>query len=234
MDIQQTIEKLKAKKTNVNSIEFEVWLNSSYAIIESQFKSYDTRARSFSTLISDYRIKKIGSDFGINSPEIETFKKKAIQYIDDCIEHLNDLKNAENEKSESKNMSRVKSFDEFSSGKSGAKTFPAPPPEQKVDKKPWGLKPKEFYTIISGIILAVFFLGKFEEKWSNSINKSDYENRINKLENRVDSLNNELKVAKTNAKEILIQKNKIEEELKTIKGEKETIDNKKEQKGSSQ
>lgn len=221
MDIQHTIEKLKAKKTKVNSIEFEVWLNSTYAIIESQFKSYDTRARSFSTLISDYRVKKIGSDFGINSPEIETFKKKAIQYIDDCIEHLIDLKNAEIKKSESKSMRRVKSFDEFSSGKSGGKILPATPPEPKVEKKPWGLKPIEFYTILSGIILAVFFLGKFEEKWSNSINKSDYVNRINKLEDKVDSLNDELKEAETNAKEILIQKKGIEEELMKIKRERD-------------
>jgi hypothetical protein len=57
-DIDYTIKKLIEQQNKVDQGDIEVWLNTTYSFIEDYFQSYSTRARTFNSLISDYRIKK--------------------------------------------------------------------------------------------------------------------------------------------------------------------------------
>jgi len=191
MNIDYTIEKLKNQKSKIHLGDFEVWMNTTYAFMEGYFKSYQTRPRNFQSLINDFKIDKIGSGYGTKKIDLSSYKAKAIEYLDDSINYLEDVKKQEHETPKPEPMSRIKKFDDFKGNNSGAKIFPAPPLEPKVEKKPWGLKLIEFYSILSGALLVAFFLGKFEEKWTNSIDKETFRDEIKLLKTQKDSLKNE-------------------------------------------
>jgi hypothetical protein len=197
-NIEYTIKKLKEQQHKVNQGDIEVWLNTTYSFIEDFFKSYSSRASTFRSLISDYRIKKIGDEYTtIKKIDESYFKNKGLEYISECIQYLNEqlelqIKAEENIKTKTMGK-RIKSYDDFENSTNGANVMPVIPAEPKIEKKPLGLKPIEFYTIFSGILVVAFFLGHFEEKWSNADVKETYQNQIKLLNAENDSLKSELK-----------------------------------------
>ncbi len=77
-DIDYTIQKLLEQQNKVDQCDLEVWLNTTYSYIEDYFKSYSTRAMTFHSLVSEFRIKKIGDDYSVNKLDQSYFKKKGL------------------------------------------------------------------------------------------------------------------------------------------------------------
>ena len=208
-NIDYTIKKLNEQRGKVLQGDLEVWLNTTYSFIEDYFKSYSTRARNFYDLISDFKIKKIGDDYGSLRIDQNYFRSKGIQYIDECIQFLKETKEIEIksiEDQKTKQMAKhVKTFEEFhNSSAPGPKVIPAPPLEPKVKTQlPFGIPGALFWTIFVAIVGASFFLGNELGKSKFDKEKIDYYNESNKLKSRTDSLTREL--------------NKLKEELIEIK-----------------
>lgn len=167
--IEYTIRKLEEQKGKVHSSDFEVWLNTTHSYIEDQFKSYSTRARNFGSIISDYRIQKIGDAYGQNIDKGH-FKSRAIDSIDDCISYLKDERSSgkkpaqaeslrKETKDNSKEMSkRLKSSDEYSN--SSGKVAHAPPADNPKTQLPFGIRPALWWSIFTIVVGAAFYLGK--------------------------------------------------------------------------
>lgn len=168
-NLDYTIKKLEEQKRKVNQGDLEVWLNTTHSYIEDQLKSYSTRAQNFQSLISDYRIQKIGDSYG-NKIDQSHFRSKAIGYIDECLSYLKDelaeqRKQAKLEQEQKQHIEqtqpmnkRIKTFDEHSN--TGAKVFPAPPLDKPKTQLPFGIPPALFWTIFAAFVGASFYLGK--------------------------------------------------------------------------
>jgi hypothetical protein len=169
MEIDYLIKKLNEQKLKVNTSETEVWLQTTYSLIEEYFRSYSPRASSFHSLIQNYRMKQI---VGIKDAEIESLEKKALEYIDEIIIYLEEFKNRNSQKPIEKKESPTQNF--------------VPPKtiirEEVIIKTqlPFGIKAEFFWAIFATLISGAFILGmnignsKFDKE------KSDFyeENKI--------------------------------------------------------
>jgi len=205
-DIDYTIQKLKEQQTKVDQGDLEVWLNTTYSFIEDYFKSYSTRARTFSSLVSDYRIKMIVNDHSINNVDQSYFKIKGLEYIRECLQYLSesqDLKPIEIEMRKTEPMAkRIKSFDEFSSSKpanqSGGHNSTVTTVKTQL---PFGIAPEFFWTIFAAIVAVAFYLGLYFGQAKFDKEKSDFyeenknlESRLRKQETEIEKLTKQIQV----------------------------------------
>lgn len=146
MDIDYSIRKLKEQKSKVNTSDIEVWLTTTYSIIEEYFGILDTKTQSFKSIINSYQFKQIGE---IKNSEISILKDKAIEYIDEIIIYLEDYK---------KRTTR----------ESIANKVIAKEPKQvevitKIVTKtqlPFGIAPAFFWTVFVALIGGSYLVGK--------------------------------------------------------------------------
>lgn len=201
-DIEYTIQKLIEQQSKVNEGDIEVWLNTSYSFIEDYFKSYSTRARTFSSLISDYRIKKIGDEFSLNKLDPEYFKSKGLEYIKECLQYLNDqkdlkLKEVENKKTEIM-AKRIKSFDDFSERNTPKQSGGNNPITPKVKTQlPFGIAAELFWAIFAAIVAVSFFLGLYFGQAKFDKEKSDFYEENKQLKLHLDQKEKEIEKLKT-------------------------------------
>ena len=208
--IEYTIRKLKEQVSKVNQGDLEVWLNTTYAFIEDYFISYSTRARTFSGLISDYQIKKIGDDYGISKIDTLYYKSKGLEYISECLQYLQEenerieserkekerLENerlkreSEQQKTETKkSISMAKKLDKFDEHfNKGTGTKPTIIKPEKETQLPFGIPGALFWTIFAGVVWFSYFLGNENGKSKFDKEKSDYYNENIRLKNSSDSL----------------------------------------------
>lgn len=190
-DIDYTIKKLIEQQSKVDQGDIEVWLNTTYSFIEDYFQSYSTRARTFNSLISDYRIKRIGDDYSVKKLDNSYFKNKGLEYIKECLQYLNerkDLKQKEFSPKKTEPMAkRIKSFDEFSGGNpsnQGGGNSPAIPTVKT--QLPFGIAPELFWTIFSAIVIVAFLLGLYFGQARFDKEKSDFYEENKKLKSQLD------------------------------------------------
>ncbi len=214
-EIDYTIQKLIEQQSKVNEGDIEVWLNTSYSFIEDYFQSYSTRARTFKSLISDYRIKKVGDDFSLNKLDNEFFKSKGLEYIKESLQYLNDqkelkLKEVENKKAEFM-AKRIKSFDEFPASNSTKPSGSGSKSLIQRDKTqlPFGISAELFWTIFTAFILGSFYLGFYLGQAKFDKEKIDFyeENKqlklnLDKKEIEIEKLKTEIKTNIGNKKDI--------------------------------
>jgi hypothetical protein len=187
-DIDYTIRKLIEQQSKVDQGDIEVWLNTTYSFIEDYFQSYSTRASTFRSLISDYRIKKIGDDDSVKINH-SYFKNKGLEYIKECIQYLNEqkvLKSQEVENKKSELMAkRIKSFDEFS-GNNPANQGGGYTPSTIRTQLPFGIKPELFWTIFAAIVAVAFLLGLYFGQARFDKEKSDLYEENKQLKSQID------------------------------------------------
>ena len=194
-------------------------MNTSYSFIEDYFKSYSTRARTFSSLISDYRMKKIGNEFSANKLDPEYFKNKGLEYIQEYLQYLNEqkelkLKEAENNKTEIMGR-RIKSFDDFPERNKPNQSGGNSPSTTNVKTRlPFGIAAELFWTIFAAIVAVSFLLGLYFGQAKFDKEKSDFYEENKQLKLHI------------NQKEKEIEKLKIEIKTRSIKLDKASNDRK--------
>lgn len=188
-DIDYTIKKLKEQQNKVDQGDIEVWLNTTYSFIEDYFQGYSTRARTFDSLTSEYRVKKIGNDYSGSKLDHTYFKNKGLEYIKECLQYLNeqnDLKSKEIKNTKTEPMAkRIKSFDEFSESNQPNQSGRHSSTTQTVKTQlPFGIPQELFWTIFAAIVAAAFFLGFYFGQARFDKEKSDFyeENKQLKLQ----------------------------------------------------
>ena len=214
-EIEYTIKKLIEQQTKVNQGDIEVWLNTSYSFIEDYFKSYSTRARTFSSLISDYRMKKIGDEFSVNKLNPEYFKNKGLEYIKECLQYLNEQRDLKLEEIENKKTEfmgkKIKSFEEFTvknpTNQSGGNTSSIPKVKTQL---PFGIAVELFWTIFAGIVAMSFFLGLYFGQAKFDKEKSDFYEENKQLKINLSQKEEEVKKLKIEVKTIKSEKTKVE------------------------
>ncbi len=155
MNINYTIDKLKEQRLKVNFGDAEVWLKTTYAFIEDYFKSYSTRASSFQSLINSFSTKKI---FGITAADINSFKKQALEYLNETIKYLEDQREIQlkAEAERQKILQQMRSKEKTNTEKREATVLPAPPISLPIIKTqlPFGIAPGLFWAILVALIAA--------------------------------------------------------------------------------
>lgn len=196
MSIEFFIQKLEEQKLKVNDGNPEVWLRTTYALIEDYFNASSTRARNFQSIINDFSGKKI---FGITASQIDYYKKQAVEYIDEIITYLKDY-----EVSKQKNHQR-----ELIKDLSNIKITP---PKENVQPKiiyktqlPFGTPIGLFWSIIVALISGSYILGQNFGSSKFDKEKSDYYEQLKQLKN--DTITHNHLIAKKDS--IINYKNQI-------------------------
>lgn len=204
-DIEYTIRKLIEQQNKVNNGDAEVWLNTSYSFIEDYFKSYSTRARTFRSLISDYRLKKIGDEFSPNKLDPEYFKNKGLEYIQECLHYLNEQKDLKLRETENNNTEimgrRIKSFDDFADRNTPNQSVRNSSSSSNVKTRlPFGIPAELFWTIFTAIVLVSFFLGLYFGQAKFDKEKIDFYEENKRLKLQVYQKEKEIEKLKTEIK----------------------------------
>lgn len=96
MDKSYYVQKLKEQLNTVfYATDFDVWLNTSHAIVDEAFDIFSQRRTNFRRLVSEYETKK---NFpAINKNLVSEYKQKALSYLREYIQYLEET--SKNEKS---------------------------------------------------------------------------------------------------------------------------------------
>jgi hypothetical protein len=165
METEYFINKLNEQKEKVEKSEIEVWLKTTYAFIEEYFGATSSRARSFQSIVHEYSTGKI---LGLTSTAIPTFKRQALEYIDEILIYLSESN--KRKKEEPKSLSSQ-----------------AP---QVVTKKimvtktqlPFGISAEFFWGIIVVIVSASFILGQNFGSSKFDKEKNEYYEQVKSLQ----------------------------------------------------
>ncbi len=221
MNINYTIDKLKEQRLKVNFGDAEVWLKTTYAFIEDYFKSYSTRASSFQSLINSFSTKKI---FGITAADINSFKKQALEYLNETIKYLEDQREIQlkAEAERQKILQQMRSKEKTNTEKREATVLPAPPISLPIIKTqlPFGIAPGLFWAILVALISGAYLLGRDFGSSKFDKEKSDYYDQVKSLRFDTSKLNQVIESKDSIIQERDYSLKKIRDSLASIKKEK--------------
>src|SRR6476659_5470627 len=96
MDKSYFIKKLKEQVNTFYIPDFDVWLNTSLAIVDEAFDIFSQRRKNFQNLVNDYNLNKIF--LAINKNLVPECKEKAFSYLKEYIQYLEEQINNEKSK----------------------------------------------------------------------------------------------------------------------------------------
>lgn len=192
MDTDYIIKKLKEQRLKVNLNDTEVWLKTTYALLEEYFRCYSPRANSFQSLINDFTTKKI---FGLKPEDVVNIKNKAVQYLDENIQYLEELlekekKDAIQKAALEKQYKDQRALAEINRPMHNPQSKPEPEIIIKTKTQlPFGMAPAFFWTIFAGLISSAFILGQSIGSSKFDREKSDYYEELKILKQDTANLN---------------------------------------------
>ena len=181
MKIDYLIEKLKEQLQKIHQSDTEVWLRTTYALLLDHFPSYSQRASNFYSLITDFKMKNI---YGITSAQTNDLKNKAVEYLNEIIQYLFNLQEAEKQEAILKaNVLKLIKESQPKVIHQTTSTVITPEPSMPVIKTqlPFNFNPTLFWTIFTAITTASFFLGLYFGTAKFDREKSDYYEQTKQL-----------------------------------------------------
>jgi len=183
MDIEYTIRKLNEQKQKVNQGDTEVWLKTTYSIIEEYFSVLSSRTQSFQGLLNDFAIQKIS---GVTSAHASTYKSKGLEYITEIIQHLEDKQ--QKDAIEKANFlkhkhEQIKQNLPIESSSHGPKVLPVAslPSPTIITQLPFGISATLFWSIVIAFVSGAFIFGLYFGSTKFDRDKIEYYEQVKKL-----------------------------------------------------
>ncbi|MBA4134568.1 MAG: hypothetical protein C0525_07575, partial [Flavobacterium sp.] len=146
----------------------------------------------------------IGEEFSTNKLDPEYFKNKGLEYIQECLQYLNEKK--ELKLRETKNNTeimgkRIKSFDDFgdrnTANQSGSSSSSLTNAKNRL---PYGIAVEFFWTIFAAIVTVAFLLGFHFGQAKFDKEKSDFYDENKRLVLQIKQKDKEIEKLKTEIK----------------------------------